>query len=209
MNRPIAILLAAGLALGLAAAAHAQQLQLNWLDTPPPGDALTRRLEDEAVRMAKVDYADHPHSAAFDYVYPAASEEYRAMGANGVLLLAAVAKDAKELPIKQVVLRFGLKEVVLQPIASRQSMVPPTSPLAKAIGLNREDAFFLLPGVLPGKTADLVIVFAVPGRQFKAGTLSLAPPEVSKIFVKPPVGQPDPAVLTAVLAREYPNLVKP
>jgi hypothetical protein len=207
MNRRIAILGTAALGLALALPAHAQ-LALDWVESPPPGDALTRRLEDEAARMAKVDFADHPHTVAFEYGYPAAADEFRALGANGVLLVSVVAKEAKELPIKQAVLRFGLKEVVLEPIAARPSTVPPGSPLAKAIGANREDAFFLLPGVLPGKAADLVIVFAVPGRQFKAGRLSLPPPDALKTFVKPPVGQPDPAVLRALLAREYPNLVK-
>jgi hypothetical protein len=208
MKRPIAILVAAGLGLALVPAAHAQ-LALHWVENPPPGDELTRRLEEDAAHMAKYDFAAHPYTVSFDYVYPTNPDEYQALGANGVILVAAVAKDPKALPVKQVILRFGVKDVVLQPIASRQSTVPATSALAKDVGDNREDAFFLLPSVLPGASAELVIVFAVPGRQFQAGRLSLAPPDASKTVVKPPVGPPDPVVLQAVLAREYPNLVKP
>jgi hypothetical protein len=208
MNRRIVILAAAGLGLGLAAPARAQ-LALTWIDSPPPGDALTKRLEDEAAHMAKYDLAEHPHMVSFDYVYPTDPNEYEALGGNGVLLVSTVAKEARELPVKQVVLRFGAMEIALQPVAERLSAVPPTSPLAKAVGVNREDAFFLLPGVLPGKTADLVIVFAVPGRQFKAGRLSPVPPESLKVIAEPPRGQPKESALKALIAREYPALVRP
>lgn len=208
MNRRIAILAAAALGLGLVMPAQAQ-LALNWLEAPPPGDDLTRRLEDEAAHMAKYDLADHPHTVAFEYGYPTDPDEYEALGRNGVLLVSVIAKDPKELPVRQAALRFGLKEVVLQPIASRASAVPSTSPLAKAIGANREDAFFLLPGDLPGKTASLVIVFAVPGRRFEAGRLSLTLPDTLQDLVMSPAGRPDEAELKAVLAHDYPNLVKP
>jgi hypothetical protein len=208
VKRRLALLGAAGLGLGLVSPAYAQ-LALNWADTPPPGDALTKRLEDNAAHMAKYDLADHPHTVAFDYVYPTDPHEYEALGGNGVLLVSTVAKDPKELPVKQVVLRFGAKDVVLQPVSSRQSTVPSASSLAMDIGVNREDAFFLVPGVLPGKAADLVVVFAVPGRQLKAGRLSPTLPDSLKIFVKPPLGQPETSTLKAVLAREYPGLIKP
>ena len=91
MNRRKAILGAAGLGLGLAMPAHAQ-LALDWIDTPSADDDRTKRLEDEAVSMAKADGADtadrtrpptaHPHTVSFDYVYPVALNEYRALGAN-------------------------------------------------------------------------------------------------------------------------------
>jgi hypothetical protein len=208
MKRRLALLGAAGLGLGLVLPAHAQ-LALDWIDTPPPGDALTRRLEDNAAHMAKFDLAEHPHTVSFDYVYPTDPHEYEALGGNGVILVSMVAKDSKELPAKQVVLRFGVKDVALQPIGFRRSMVSPASSLAKDIGVNREDAFFLLPGALAGKTADLVVVFAVPGRQFKAGGLSLALPGSLEVLVKPRTSPPDEAALKAVLAREYPSLIKP
>jgi hypothetical protein len=208
MNRRAVILAAAGLGLGLPAPAHAQ-LALDWIDTPPPGDAPTRRMEDQAAHMAKYDLAEHPHIVSFDYVYPTDPHEYEALGGNGLLLVSTVAKDPKELPVKQVVLRFGVKDLALQPIADHASTVSPGSSLAKDIGVNREDAFFLLPGVLPGKAADLVVVFALPGRQFKAGRLSPVLPDSLKVFVKPPAGQPKAAALKAMLAREYPGLVRP
>ena len=215
MDRRIAILGAAGLGLGLAMPAHAQ-LALDWIDTPSADDDRTKRLEDEAVSMAKADGADtadrtrpptaHPHTVSFDYVYPVALNEYRALGANGVLFVSVVAHDPKELPLKRVVIRSGAKEVVLQPISDRRSTVPPTSRLAKTVGVNRQDAFFLLPGKLPGKTAELWMIFSVPGRQFHAGSLSSA---LSGDFQAVPPGQPDEAALKEVLAREYPDLVKP
>ena len=208
MNRGIALLAAAGLSLGLALPAQAQ-LVLNWIDTPPAGDALTKRLEDEAAHMAKYDFADHLHTVAFEYIYPNARDEYEALDGAGLILVSAVAKDPKELPIKQVVLRFGLRDVVLEPIASRQSTISPTSTLAKDIGVNREDAFFLLPSELRSKMATLVIVFALPGRQFEAGRLSPGLPDTPKGLAKSAKGPPDAATFAAVLAREYPNLVKP
>jgi hypothetical protein len=207
MNRRMAILAAAGFGLGLAAPAHAQFV-LNWIDRPPPDDALTRRLEDKAAHMAKYDLADHPHTVAFEYVYPFAAREFEALGGNGVILVTAVTKDPEELPMKQVALRFGVKDVVLRPIAVRSSTVPPDSALAKDVGVNREDAFFLLPGALPGKTATLVIAFAIPGRQFDAGRLSLTLPDGLKALVEP-AGPPDEAVLKTVLARQFPSLVRP
>ena len=206
MDRRKAILGAAGLGLGLAMPAHAQ-LALDWIDTPPAEDERIKRLEDDAARRAKDDpFSTHPRSVSFDYVYPVALNEYRALGANGVLFVSVVTHDPKELPLKRVVLRSGAKEVVLQPIADRQSTIPPFSRLAKTVGVNRQDAFYLLPGRLPGKTAELWVIFSVPGQQFHAGSLSSA---LSGDFQAVPPGQPDETALREVLAREYPDLVKP
>ena len=208
MIRPMTTLLAAGLGLAVALAAHGQTAMLDWVDIPPGGDALTKRLEDEATRLAaRRDDAQHLRTVSFDYFYPATPREYQALGGNGVLQLSAVARNPKDLPVKRAVLRFGGKDVVLQPIADRESTVPAGTPLAKAIGVNRQDAFFLLPGKLPRKTGDLWVFFSVPGNGLNAGSLSLVLP--GALNPDAPAAQPDPVALRKVLAREYPNLVKP
>ena len=216
MNRRMAILGAAGLGLGYAVSVHAQMV-FDWVEPTVADDARARRLEDQATRMAQVDRADtadptrpptaHPHTVAFDYFYPVDLQEYRALGANGVLFVSVVTPDAKALPVNRVVLRFGLKEVILQPITDRRSTLPPNTRLAKTIGANRQDAFFLLPGKLPDKTAELWLIFAVPGQQFHAGRLSSA--ELPQYFRDTAPGPPDEAALKAVLAREYPDLINP
>lgn len=215
MNRRMAILGAAGLGLGVAMPAYAQ-LALDWIDTPPSGDERTQRLQDEAAKLADQDARGddprrpptlHLHIVSFDYVYPISWNEYRALGANGVIFVSVVVHDPKELPLKRVALRFGVKEVELQLIAARPSTVPAKSPLAKTIGVNRVDAFYLLPGKLPGKTGELWVFFSVPGRAVDAGRLTTI--EIPDDFRALPPSQPDEATLKTVLAREYPNLVKP
>jgi hypothetical protein len=212
LNRWIPILATA--ALGLAAPAYAQ-LELPWVDAPP-GDALTKRLEDDAIGAVARDNRDeggsrtpptaHPRTIAFDYFYPTTGREYHALGDNGVLEVSVVAHNPKELPLTKATLRVGMKDVVLQPIAHRDSTVPATSPLAKRVGVNREDAFFLLPGAFSAKTADLWLFFSVPGQAQKAGTLSVGSPDLKPAATPT---QPDPSVIRMVLAREYPNLVGP
>jgi hypothetical protein len=231
MNSRIAIFAAAAIMLALIPAARAQsaapgETHLEWVDStttrqadsvgPTSPDAVTKRLEDEAARMASEDKRNdgpggpptsHPHTVSFDYVYPVSGAEYRALGANGVVLVSAVVKNPKELPIKRVVLRFGGKDVALQSIATRQSTVPSSSPLAKTVGANRVDAFYLLPGKAPGKEADLWVYFSPPGEAVRAGRVAVIDlPEDLKAL---PSTQPDEAALKKVLAREYPNLVKP
>jgi hypothetical protein len=230
MRTWLPLLAAAGLSLAFIPPARAQprvpgETHLEWVEStttqqsdsagPTSPDAVTKRLEDEAVRMANADRRDddprrpteHPRTVSFDYVYPVSGDEYRALGANGVILVSVVVHDAKELPLKRVVLRFGGKDVELQPIAARQSTVPSTSPLAKTVGVNRDDAFFLLPGKLPGKSAELWVFFSVPGQSVEAGRLALI--ELPEDLKALPSTQPDGAALKKVLAREYPNLVKP
>lgn len=207
MNKRTATLLAGGLGLAIALSAHAQAA-LDWVEGPASGDALTKRLEDEAARLAKSkDDAQHLRTVSFDYFYPATPREYGALGANGVLQLSVVARNPNELPIKRAVLRFSGKDVVLQPIADHESTVSKDTPLAKTIGVNREDAFFLLPGKLPRKMGDLWVFFSVPGNGLNAGSLSLVLP--GTLNPDAPAGHPDPAAIRKVLAREYPNLVKP
>lgn len=223
MNRRMAVLGAAMLALGVVPSARAQddspQLDLNWVDTPPTGDAITKRLEDEATSLLATDakfahlaritptFTAHLRTVVFDYFYPATPREYRALGANGVLEISVVAGNPAELPVTRAVLRFGGKDVVLQPIAHRISTMPAGTPLAKAVGVSREDAFYLLPGKLPRKMGDLWLYFSVPGQRTKVGALSLALPSVLNPDVE--AGPSDPATLRKVLAREYPSLVKP
>jgi hypothetical protein len=208
-NRWISVLAAAALGLGFAPAARAQ-LDLQWVEAPPPGDAMTKRLEDEARRVEKYDDEKHPRTASFDYVIPVDPDEYAALGANGVLLISSVVHDPKELPLKRVILRIGLKDVALQRVASRQSMLDPKSLLGAAIGIYRDDEFFLLPGSFAGHKPDLLLDFSANNAgSFHLGRLSLALADSVKPAAGTAPGSPDAATLKAVIAREYPNLVKP
>lgn len=223
MNGRTAILAVAALCAAFVPPVLAQapvqgQTHLEWVDStttqqsdatgPTSLDAVTKRLEDEATRRAKEDpYSTHPRTVSFDYVYPISWNEYRALGGNGVILVSVVVHDPKELPLKRVVLRSGVRDLELQPIAARPSTVPAKSPLAKTIGVNRIDAFYLLPGKLPGRTANLWVFFSVPGQSVDAGRLSTA--DLPDDFRALPSTKPDEAALKTMLAREYPNLVRP
>jgi hypothetical protein len=213
VNRWIPILAAASFGLGFAPAAHAQ-LDLSWVDpAASAADPMTQRLEDEARKMAKVnkDMAMKDvgqRTIAFDYVYPTVPTEYVALGGNGLLLISAVVRDPDELPFKHVYLRTGGKDVELMRISGRLSTVAPTSPLASTIGTNRDDEFFLLPGALAGRDVELIVDLKPNMRRYGVGRLSLALPNSLKVAVQGQPGPPDQAALKAVLAREYPNLVK-
>jgi hypothetical protein len=184
MDKRIAMLIAAGLSLAVVPSANAQ-FALSWVDPPPAPDK----------RVG----ADQSRVVTYDFVYP---PEYQKLGGNGVMLIEALTNDPRELPIKRVVLRFGRTDVVLQPVADRLSTVP------TAWSRGRDDAFFLLPTNLPGKTADLWVYFT-GGDFHRTKDLAFRPPKDPLNPVAEPPGPPDEAVLKAVLAKQYPRLVKP
>lgn len=212
MNRWASILAAAALGLNAVPAAHAQAPFLEWTDParqgPTSGDAITKGLEDAGKKIASYQ-AEGVRAVYFDFVYPTAPAEYEALGANGVILISAVARDPREFPLQRVYLHVAGQDVVLQPIAGRQSELLPTSSLAKTIGAHRDDEFFLLPSDLAGRRAELMLDFGAHAKAFAAGQLMLALPDSLKVIVKPHPGPPDQATLKGLLAREYPNLVKP
>jgi hypothetical protein len=184
MDRRIAMLMAVGLGLAVVPVAHAQ-LALNWVNPLPAPD---KRVGAEETRIV-----------TYDFVYP---PDYRKLGGNGVMLIEVLTNDPKDLPIKRVVLRFGRTDVVLQPVADRQS----TGPTAWSRG--RDDAVYLLPVDLPGKSADLWVYFT-GGEAHHTKDLTFKPPKDPLNPVAGPPGPPDEAVLKAVLAKQYPKFVKP
>jgi len=207
------IIAAAGLSLAIALPARAQ-VALDWIDPPPSGDAWTKRLETEAVRIAAQDAVDRGpllsrHTVAFDYFYAAGLDQARLLGSHGVILVSVVTPDPKDFPIKRVVLRAGMKEVPLEPVAMRQSTVAADTTLAKTVGLYREDAFFLLPGDPPAKTANFWVILATPGRNFDGGRLTLTSRGDGTAHAPTTAEQLDPALLRKVLSQAYPDLIKP
>ena len=211
MNRRILILAAVSLGFGVAHAAD-EPFHLEWAGPstqgPSSGDAITQGLEETGRKMAAIK-AQGPRTAHFDYTYPATLAEYRAIGANGVVLVSAVAHDPQEFPLKRVYLRVDGREIELARLSARQSEVSPSSALIATIGEHRDDEFYLLPGYLAGQNAELVLDFRVNRTGFVIGRLTERLPDGLQSAAETLPGKPDPAALKAMLAREYPNMVRP
>jgi len=211
MSKWISVLGAIGLSIGIAHAAD-DPFHLEWAGPvqqgPSSGDSITQGLEATGQKMAAIK-AQGPRTAHSDYVFPLTLAEYRATGANGVLLISAVARDPKEFPLKRAYLRVGGREINLVRLSSRQSEVAPSSALIGTIGKYRDDEFYLLPGYLAGQNADLLLDFAVNRTGFALTRLTLQLPDALQSAAKTLPGEPNEVALKALLAREYPDMVRP
>jgi hypothetical protein len=211
MRRWISVLAAIAFSVGVA---HADDdpLHFAWVGPstqgPSSGDSITQGLEATGQKMAAIK-AQGPRTAHFDYVYPLTLAEYRATGANGVILISAVAHDPSEFPLKRAYIRLGGRDVDLVRLSRRLSEIAPPSALIDTVGKNREDEFYLLPGYLAGQEADLVLDFAANRSGFVLGHLSFKLPDGLQPAAETLPSKPNEVALRAMLAREYPGMVKP
>ena len=172
---------------------------------------MERRLEDQAERVKKIaPRADRV--ALVDFAWPIDAAEYRANSKYIVVLVVAVSHDEKELPVKQVYVRDGSRNVALEKIASERRTIPEGSVIASVVGRFREDSFFLAPASVMMRKGDLLIDFAINRTGFRVYELPGTPPA----FVRqdadpnPPRGaKPDAAALRKMVEREYPGFKLP
>ncbi len=140
-------------------------------------------------------------SISFDLCLPADGHEYEALGKNAIIMLTSSTAIAPELPLKSVFVEIDGNRVPLQRIARA---------VLSAKGDRIEQVSFYLVSIqLTKKTSRLAADFQGARSDFGIG--SFGPefyPSDAPAFVRldeyDNPSEPDPDVLAALLAREYP-----
>jgi hypothetical protein len=167
---------------------------------------MDKRLQERATLIQKVNPEGADRVVIYDLRWPRDANEYKALGKHALLLIAAVTRNKKELPIKKVYLRIGEKDVVLQRVFTRRSDVAASSPIGRLFGTSREDALFLVP-IGPLLAGQVVFAdFALNRTEFRLTGSPLGPPA----FIKDDTGKdsssdPSPDVIKGIVERDYPG----
>lgn len=94
--------------------------------------------------------------AHYDMAYPVNIEEYVSLNKYGVVMVAAVAHNKDELPLKRVSLRYGDKDMALRKLISKVYLETENT-IKKAFGPYREDSFYMFPAYAVRSEPQLVI----------------------------------------------------
>ncbi|HXZ28319.1 MAG TPA: energy transducer TonB, partial [Terriglobales bacterium] len=177
-----ALLAAVVVALGLPAWAQEAQAP-----APIPRPAqLDQAIEDFARGIPAGITADR--YAAFAVEMPKDEAEYKALNKHALLVVAALAKDASELPLQRVYLEQENRTTELSPFAVARSEMWAGSPAGKLMGTHRVDAYYLIPLSAWRQPGTLLADFAAHRQEFVLGKF---PQEIKEEFIRNDA-QPDP-----------------
>ncbi|HUK87725.1 MAG TPA: energy transducer TonB, partial [Terriglobales bacterium] len=152
---------------------------------PPPAAAiptpaqLDQAIEDFARGIPAGITADR--YATFAVEMPKDEAEYEALNKHALLVVAALAKDASELPLQRVYLEQEKGTQLLPLLASVASEMPADSPAAKLMGTHRVDAYYLIPLSAWRQPGTLLADFAAHRQEFVLGKF---PQQIQKDFVR-------------------------
>jgi len=187
--------------------AQSQELSKNPAATGAvtPGD-MTKLLDETAANLkGKSQTADR--AARIDFAWPLDEDEYKTLNKHVIVLVAAVTRDAKELPLKRVYIRDKWNhETVLEKISSERRDVANNSLTYSTIGAHREDSFYLAPAGLMKGEGKVVVDFATGRSGFQLYELPGTPPdfvEADRHAMPAKGAKPDPKALKAMIEREY------
>ncbi|MCC6887850.1 MAG: hypothetical protein IT536_04875 [Hyphomicrobiales bacterium] len=173
---------------------------------PMSPQAMDKRLHEQAALIQKVNPVGADRVVVYDLRWPKDADEYKALGKNALLLIGAVTRNKKELPVKKVYLRIGEKDIVLRRVFSKRTELSAASSVAKLFGAFREDALFVVPIGSLLASGTVFADFALNRTEFR---LNSAPPG-APAFVKADTDKgegsdPSPDTLKTILARDYPG----
>jgi hypothetical protein len=167
---------------------------------------MEKRLNEQAALLLKSTPEGADRVAIYDLRWPQDADEYRALGKNAVILISAVTRVTKELPLKKVYLRVGERDIALRRLFSRRSELGAASPARKLFGAFREDALYLVP-VGPLLSGNVVLAdFARERTAFRLNSGPFAPPEFIRADQEQgQAGDPSLQAIKKLLEREYPG----
>ncbi|HVT54562.1 MAG TPA: hypothetical protein VHD34_00745 [Xanthobacteraceae bacterium] len=194
--------------LFLATAAYSQVTNKNSDATGAvTPDDMTKRLEHSAEKLNKANPAGADRAAQFDFAWAQDEEEYKALAKHVIVLVSAVSKTKKELPLKRVYIRDKWRhEIPLEQISSERREVPKDSITYSIFGPYREDSFYLAPAGLMKGEGEVLADFAANRTGFRLYVLPGTPPdfiEADRHATSAKNARPDPVALKAILEREY------
>jgi hypothetical protein len=160
---------------------------------------------DEAVRDVPMN-AMAERIAIEDVGYPQSAEEARKMGGMALLLVTALSRDPKELPLARVVLHVGDKAYPLPRLLYRVgTLANPDSPAGRAFGVHRYDGLYYIPIAATRTQSGLTIDFAANRQNFR-GLQFDGSGELADGVAEVPIGNPDPDSVAFFGVREFPLL---
>lgn len=169
----------------------------------PPDIAMAQPHEADLGQMLPGPNAAGARRIDFDICLPATAEEYAALGKNAILMLRASSKDAAALPLAAVYIGRGAERMMLRQIMLLRTTTDETS------GWTVQHAFYLLPIRAMKQDGTLAADFHDEGEAVRLADFTaraeLGPyaPAFARHDGEDMPGEPDQAVLTRVLAREY------
>jgi hypothetical protein len=188
-------------ALGWAGVAQAQVA---------PAD-MEKRIASQASQLQeKASQADR--AAFVDFTWPADAAEYRSLAKHVLVLVTAVSRDDKELPVKRVYIEAGGKAIELRRLGGDRTEIAADSAVAKVLGAHREDSFWLAPASAMARKGHLRLDFAANREGFGVYELPGDPPDFIARDPKPlpaRTAKPDLKAVRAMLEREYPGFPVP
>lgn len=173
---------------------------------PVTPQVMEKRLQERAALIQKVNPEGADRVVLYDLRWPRDAGEYKAMGKNALILISAVTRNGRELPMKKVYLRVNEKDVVLRRVFSKRVEVPANAPVRKLFGAFREDALFLVP-LGPLLASNVVFAdFALNRTEFRLASGPLgAPAFVAADNDRGEGSEPAADTLKQILERDYPG----
>jgi hypothetical protein len=172
---------------------------------------MDKRIAAQAAQLQeKTSQADR--AAFVDFTWPADAAEYRSLAKHVLVLVTAVSRDDKELPVKRVYIEAGGKEIELRRLGGDRADLAADSPAAKVLGAHREDSFWLAPAGAMARKGHLRLDFAINREGFGVYELPGDPPDFVARDPRPlPArsSKPDLKAVRAMLEREYPGFPVP
>lgn len=191
----------------IVSSAQAQKLSKNPAATGAvTPDDMTKLLDETAANLKKRSQtADR--AARIDFAWPQDEDEYKTLNKHVIVLVSAVSRDAKELPLKRVYIRDKWNhETVLERLSSERRDVAANSLTYSAIGAHREDSFYLAPAGLMKGEGKVAADFTAGRSGFQLYELPGTPPdfiEADRRAMPAKGKKPDPKALKAMIEREY------
>jgi hypothetical protein len=147
-------------------------------------------------------------TASFDIAYPSTQEEYDDLAGWTIVLVTALSRDERELPLRRVYSRLNDREVDLQSAAERRiELTPSQSDVADAFGKYRFDGLYYFPVLLTRVPTEIVIDFNRTRTGFVVGQF---PPRHNQDALPPglelgdDLGTPNPVAVHALVEKEFP-----
>ena len=178
----------------------------NTAEGPVSLRAFDKKLEKQAEEFLKVHPQGADRLAQSDGSYPIDAKEYNIFGRRGVILLAAIVKNANELPLKRVYMRVDGMDTGLIPLARVRRQVP-SGPIREAYGEFREDSLYLLPASVMARSDVLLLCdFAVNREGFIFSNSAYLVPDFIANDPDKSIGPaPSEDALKTYVDREYPG----
>ena len=176
-------------------------------------ERINSEIEEAAKKLQAASSNPVARGLFFKIAYAENTTEFASLARYSVMLLTAISRDSKELPIRRVFIRANGRDVSLQTAATWISGVEKATSAGNVYGTTREDGYYLIPTGMLVRDGEMLIDFfananniplqKLPNATAVAATRSLANLDPA------PNSRPDPMALRAIIIHKFPYFVIP